>query len=45
MPIFWNVIILTLNIVNAIYVGSDGYKRSRYSYHNRNIKVVTTAAE
>jgi hypothetical protein len=45
MPIFWNVIILKLNITNAIYVGNDGFKWSRYSYHNRNIKAVTTAAE
>jgi len=45
MPIFWNVIIITLNITNTIYVGSDVYKWSKYSHHNRNIKVVTTAAE
>lgn len=45
VSIFWNVIIITLNITNTVYVGSDGYKRSRYSHHNIYIKVVTTAAE
>jgi hypothetical protein len=45
MPIVWNVIIVTLNITSTIYVGSDGYKLSRYNHNNRNIKVVTTAAE
>jgi hypothetical protein len=29
MPIFWNVIFLTLNIPNAVYIGRDGYKWSR----------------